>query len=233
MRRQQAHSIDWDDDTVAWLREGMREMGFDPSLMDALIAKIAALEARPVAVPVATYDDAELRRRIEALESARAPEPEVIEKIVEVERVVEVQVDDPRVETLQAEIQRMHEEAAKPQPKTLEALTAPGTMVVEDELKMRRALLTVEIGSYAQDRINARYDVNVRDEIGRFMSDYSNKKALGLPTTALEDDASARANEQIGWIRNTEKFAGNLIQALPLVSVDVLRAYDLEGAGWP
>jgi uncharacterized small protein (DUF1192 family) len=170
----------------------------------------------------------ELEARNAALEDELA-----IAKALLTEKLDEVATEDPRVAVLQAEIERLHAEALNPTPRALEDLVAPGTMIVEDEVKLRRALLASEIEDYANVRISSRYDSNTQREILQFIGDYHNKRKDGLKPSQKEVEAFARANEQHAWMLATEAFARNLKMSLSMINAEILRAYDIENAGWP
>jgi len=169
----------------------------------------------------------ELEARNAALEDELA-----IAKALLNEKLDEV-AEDPRVVVLQAEIERLHAEALNPTPRALEDLVAPGTMIVEDEVKLRRALLASEIEDYANVRISSRYDSNTQREILQFIGDYSNKLKEGLKPSEAEVEAFSRANDQHAWMLATEAFARNLKMSLSMINAEILRAYDIENAGWP
>lgn len=188
-------------------------------------AAFRQINPQPVEVSVEDPRVAELQARIAELE---AREPEFIHVEPEV-----IHLEDPRVADLQAEIERLHAEALKPAPRALEDLVAPGTMIVEDEVKLRRALLASAIEDYANVRISSRYDSNTQREILQFIGDYHNKLKDGLKPSPKEVEAFARANDQHAWMLATEAFERNLKMSLSMLSAEILRAYDIENAGWP
>jgi len=125
------------------------------------------------------------------------------------------------------------EQAEEAEPLSIEELVRSGTMLTEDEFAMRVGILSGRIEQFAQDRIAAKYDANARADMLRDIQNYINKGALGIHTTPDEDAAYARANEQNTWITSQEAHARQLRQQLPSLSLDMLRAYKLEEAGWP
>lgn len=114
-----------------------------------------------------------------------------------------------------------------------ERLVESGMLVTEDEQAMRVGLLAGKIEQFAQQRIAARFDANARADIMRDVQTYISKGALGLEITPAEEEAFTRSNALNAWISAQESHARLLRERLPEHSLSVLRAYDLDNAGWP
>lgn len=163
-----------------------------------------------------------------------SPEPEA-DDFTQAE---EVKPDDETSEEGEAAASEIYDletevEAPETEPLTIDELVRSGTMLTEDEFAMRVGVLAGRIEQYAQQRIAARYDANARADILQNIQNYISKGALGIHTTPDEDESYARANEQNTWITAQEAHARQLREQLPSLTLEMLRAYRLEEAGWP
>ncbi len=121
----------------------------------------------------------------------------------------------------------------EPEPLSIDELVRSGTMLTEDERAMRIGILSGRIEQHAQQKIASRYDANARADMLRDIKTYIDRGALGLDITPTQLDAFTRANAMNAWITATETHARVLREGLSDLSLEMLRVYDLDAAGWP
>lgn len=116
---------------------------------------------------------------------------------------------------------------------SFEQITNGGIMLVEDELMIRKALASKKINDHAKALLAAIADPNRRVEMAAYVASINNKRAEKLPIT--DEDEAIEAEWYALPVREVEitKFAQQLHDAVRFASVDMLRDFDVEGAGWP
>lgn len=116
---------------------------------------------------------------------------------------------------------------------SFEALASRGIMLVEDELMIRRGLALERINNYAEALLSAITDPNRRVEMAALVASINNKRSEKLPIT--DEDEAIEAEWYAAPVREAEitNFAKQLREAVRFASVDMLRDFNVEGAGWP
>jgi hypothetical protein len=116
---------------------------------------------------------------------------------------------------------------------SFEELTGGGIMLVEDELIIRRGLAWAAVTDHAEVLVGNLVDPNRRIEMVSEIAHIANKRQLGLPLTAIDmatESAFAALQAREDEIRRFER---TMREAVRFASVDMLRDFDVEGAGWP
>jgi hypothetical protein len=106
-------------------------------------------------------------------------------------------------------------------------------MLVEDELIIRRGLAWAAVTDHAEVLVGNLVDPNRRIEMVAEIAHIANKRQLGLPLTAIDmatESAFAALQAREDEIRRFER---TMREAVRFASVDMLRDFDVEGAGWP
>jgi hypothetical protein len=106
-------------------------------------------------------------------------------------------------------------------------------MLVEDELIIRRGLAWAAVTDHAEVLVGNLVDPNRRIEMVAEIAHIANKRQLGLPLTAIDmatESAFAALQAREDEIRRFER---QMREAVRFASVDMLRDFDAEGAGWP
>jgi hypothetical protein len=116
---------------------------------------------------------------------------------------------------------------------SFEELTGGGIMLVEDELAIRRGLAWAAVTDHAEVLVGNLVDPNRRIEMVSEIAHIANKRQLGLPLTAIDmatESAFAALQAREDEIRRFER---TMREAVRFATVDMLRDFDVEGAGWP
>jgi hypothetical protein len=116
---------------------------------------------------------------------------------------------------------------------SFEELTGGGIMLVEDELIIRRGLAWAAVTDHAEVLVGNLVDPNRRIEMVSEIAHIANKRQLGLPLTAIDmatESAFAALQAREDEIRRFER---TMREAVRFATVDMLRDFDVEGAGWP
>lgn len=184
-----------------------------------VVARVAERVAPTPAPPEAPQEDIHLS---EVDINPTSPEPEA-----------SVTTQAEEVKPTEGDINLPDPSVIAPEPMSIDDLVRSGTMLTEDEFAMRVGVLSGRIGQYAQQRIAARYDANARADMLRDIQAYIDHGALGLEITPAMLDSFTRANTMNTWITAQETHARQLIEQLPGLTLETLRAYSMEGAGWP
>lgn len=120
-----------------------------------------------------------------------------------------------------------------PEPQSFEQLASAGTMLLEDELTIRRGLAWAKISTHAEVLIEALTDPNRRVELVQQIAMIANKRQLGIALSA--DDMAAES----GFVAlqaqedDIRRFERQMRQAVQAAGLDMLREFDVQGAGWP
>jgi hypothetical protein len=120
-----------------------------------------------------------------------------------------------------------------PEPQSFEQLASAGTMLLEDELTIRRGLAWAKISTHAEVLIEALTDPNRRVELVQQIAMIANKRQLGIALSA--DDMAAES----GFVAlqaqedDIRRFERQMRQAVQAAGLDMLREFDVANAGWP
>ena len=116
---------------------------------------------------------------------------------------------------------------------SFEALASRGIMLVEDELVIRRGIALASVSDHADALVAAIIDPNRRTELIAQVAMAANKRQLGLQLDETDIEAESRFVALQAREDEIRRFERQMREAVRLASVDMLRDFDAEGAGWP
>ena len=116
---------------------------------------------------------------------------------------------------------------------SFEEITNGGIMLVEDELIIRRGLAWASVSDHADALVAAIIDPNRRTELIALVAMAANKRQLGLQLDETDIEAESRFVALQAREDEIRRFERQMREAVRLASVDLLRDFDAEGAGWP
>ena len=116
---------------------------------------------------------------------------------------------------------------------SFEEITNGGIMLVEDELIIRRGLAWASVSDHADALVAAIIDPNRRTELIALVAMAANKRQLGLQLDETDIEAESRFVALQAREDEIRRFERQMREAVRLASVDMLRDFDAEGAGWP
>ena len=116
---------------------------------------------------------------------------------------------------------------------SFEEITNGGIMLVEDELVIRRGLAWAAVSDHADALVAAIIDPNRRTELIALVAMAANKRQLGLQLDEADIEAESRFVALQAREDEIRRFERQMREAVRLASVDMLRDFDAEGAGWP
>ena len=122
---------------------------------------------------------------------------------------------------------------ATPTKLSFEELTGGGIMLVEDELLIRRGLAWAAVSDHAEVLVGNLIDPNRRTEMISEIAHIANKRQLGLPLTASDMEAESAFAALQAREDEIRRFERTMREAVRFATVDMLRDFDVEGAGWP
>lgn len=116
---------------------------------------------------------------------------------------------------------------------SFEELSSRGIMLVEDELVIRRGLAWAAVSDHADALVAAIIDPNRRTELIALVAMAANKRQLGLQLDEADIEAESRFVALQAREDEIRRFERQMREAVRFASVDMLRDFDAEGAGWP
>jgi hypothetical protein len=116
---------------------------------------------------------------------------------------------------------------------SFEEITNGGIMLVEDELVIRRGLAWASVSDHADALVAAIIDPNRRTELIALVAMAANKRQLGLQLDETNIEAESRFVALQAREDEIRRFERQMREAVRFASVDMLRDFDAEGAGWP
>jgi hypothetical protein len=116
---------------------------------------------------------------------------------------------------------------------SFEEISRGGIMLVEDELIIRRGLAWASVSDHADALVAAIIDPNRRTELIALVAMAANKRQLGLQLDETDIEAESRFVALQAREDEIRRFERQMREAVRLASVDMLRDFDAEGAGWP
>jgi len=116
---------------------------------------------------------------------------------------------------------------------SFEEITNGGIMLVEDELVIRRGLAWAAVSDHADALVAAIIDPNRRTELIAQVAMAANKRQLGLQLDEADIEAESRFVALQAREDEIRRFERQMREAVRFASVDMLRDFDAEGAGWP
>ena len=116
---------------------------------------------------------------------------------------------------------------------SFEEITNGGIMLVEDELIIRRGLAWASVSDHADALVAAIIDPNRRTELIAQVAMAANKRQLGLQLDEADIEAESRFVALQAREDEIRRFERQMREAVRFASVDMLRDFDAEGAGWP
>ena len=122
---------------------------------------------------------------------------------------------------------------ATPTKLSFEELTGGGIMLVEDELLIRRGLAWAAVSDHAEVLVGNLIDPNRRTEMISEIAHIANKRQLGLPLTPSDMEAESAFAALQAREDEIRRFERTMREAVRFATVDMLRNFDVEGAGWP
>jgi hypothetical protein len=122
---------------------------------------------------------------------------------------------------------------ATPTKLSFEELTGGGIMLVEDELLIRRGLAWAAVSDHAEVLVGNLIDPNRRTEMISEIAHIANKRQLGLSLTASDMEAESAFAALQAREDEIRRFERQMREAVRFATVDMLRNFDVEGAGWP
>ncbi len=122
---------------------------------------------------------------------------------------------------------------ATPTKLSFEELTGGGIMLVEDELLIRRGLAWAAVSDYAEVLVGNLIDPNRRTEMISEIAHIANKRQLGLSLTASDMEAESAFAALQAREDEIRRFERQMREAVRYASLEMLKDFDVEGAGWP
>jgi hypothetical protein len=122
---------------------------------------------------------------------------------------------------------------ATPTKLSFEELTGGGIMLVEDELLIRRGLAWAAVSDHAEVLVGNLIDPNRRTEMIAEIAHIANKRQLGLPLTASDMEAESAFAALQAREDEIRRFERQMREAVRYASLEMLKDFDVEGAGWP
>jgi hypothetical protein len=122
---------------------------------------------------------------------------------------------------------------ATPTKLSFEELTGGGIMLVEDELLIRRGLAWAAVSDHAEVLVGNLIDPNRRTEMISEIAHIANKRQLGLPLTASDMEAESAFAALQAREDEIRRFERQMREAVRYASLEMLKDFDVEGAGWP
>jgi len=116
---------------------------------------------------------------------------------------------------------------------SFEALASRGIMLVEDELVIRRGIALASVSDHADALVAAIIDPNRRTELIALVAMAANKRQLSLQLDETDIEAESRFVALQAREDEIRRFERQMREAVRFASVDMLRDFDVEGAGWP
>ena len=116
---------------------------------------------------------------------------------------------------------------------SFEEISRGGIMLVEDELVIRRGLAWASVSDHADALVAAIIDPNRRTELIALVAMAANKRQLGLQLDETDIEAESRFVALQAREDEIRRFERQMREAVRFASVDMLRDFDAEGAGWP
>ena len=116
---------------------------------------------------------------------------------------------------------------------SFEEITNGGIMLVEDELIIRRGLAWASVSDHADALVAAIIDPNRRTELIAQVAMAANKRQLGLQLDEADIEAESRFVALQAREDEIRRFERQMREAVRFASVDMLRDFNVEGAGWP
>jgi|688.fasta_scaffold60761_3 hypothetical protein len=116
---------------------------------------------------------------------------------------------------------------------SFEEISRGGIMLVEDELVIRRGLAWASVSDHADALVAAIIDPNRRTELIAQVAMAANKRQLGLQLDEADIEAESRFVALQAREDEIRRFERQMREAVRFASVDMLRDFDAEGAGWP
>jgi len=116
---------------------------------------------------------------------------------------------------------------------SFEEITNGGIMLVEDELIIRRGLAWASVSDHADALVAAIIDPNRRTELIAQVAMAANKRQLGLQLDEADIEAESRFVALQAREDEIRRFERQMRDAVRFAGVDMLRDFDVEGAGWP
>jgi hypothetical protein len=122
---------------------------------------------------------------------------------------------------------------ATPTKLSFEELTGGGIMLVEDELLIRRGLAWAAVSDHAEVLVGNLIDPNRRTEMISEIAHIANKRQLGLPLTPSDMEAESAFAALQAREDEIRRFERQMREAVRYASLEMLKDFDVEGAGWP
>jgi hypothetical protein len=122
---------------------------------------------------------------------------------------------------------------ATPTKLSFEELTGGGIMLVEDELLIRRGLAWAAVSDHAEVLVGNLIDPNRRTEMIAEIAHIANKRQLGLSLTASDMEAESAFAALQAREDEIRRFERQMREAVRYASLEMLKDFDVEGAGWP
>jgi hypothetical protein len=122
---------------------------------------------------------------------------------------------------------------ATPTKLSFEELTGGGIMLVEDELLIRRGLAWAAVSDHAEVLVGNLIDPNRRTEMIAEIAHIANKRQLGLPLTPSDMEAESAFAALQAREDEIRRFERQMREAVRYASLEMLKDFDVEGAGWP
>jgi hypothetical protein len=122
---------------------------------------------------------------------------------------------------------------ATPTKLSFEELTGGGIMLVEDELLIRRGLAWAAVSDHAEVLVGNLIDPNRRTEMISEIAHIANKRQLGLSLTASDMEAESAFAALQAREDEIRRFERQMREAVRYASLEMLKDFDVEGAGWP
>ena len=116
---------------------------------------------------------------------------------------------------------------------SFEELTGGGIMLVEDELLIRRGLAWAAVSDHAEVLVGNLIDPNRRTEMISEIAHIANKRQLGLPLTPSDMEAESAFAALQAREDEIRRFERQMREAVRYASLEMLKDFDVEGAGWP
>jgi hypothetical protein len=122
---------------------------------------------------------------------------------------------------------------ATPTKLSFEELTGGGIMLVEDELLIRRGLAWAAVSDHAEVLVGNLIDPNRRTEMISEIAHIANKRQLGLSLTPSDMEAESAFAALQAREDEIRRFERQMREAVRYASLEMLKDFDVEGAGWP